>query len=290
MKKKQIFWILLSLIGLLIVFYPNIADAWNRRRDAKLRSEYEYATQQIDDTEKEEILKAAAEYNQSLVGSVVPAVFLEKEYEADPLYDSLLSLTADGMMGEVEIPCIRVRIPIYHYAIEESLNKGAGHLLGSSLPVGGESTHAVISAHRGLPNQKLFTDLDRVKEGDLFYIRVLGETLAYEVDDIKVVEPTEAEGLAISKGEDYVTLLTCTPYAVNTHRLLVRGRRVPYSEEQYEAESKKITVPHMTSVLIRILCVIAGILLAAGTVIVFRLIEKRRKKNGKKKNQEKDHP
>ena len=233
------------------------------------------------------MLKEVREYNETLVGSVVPTVFLEKEYEADPIYDKLLAVTSDGMMGEIEIPSIHVRIPIYHYATEESLNKGAGHLLGSSLPIGGESTHSVISAHRGLPNQKLFTDLDRIKEGDLFYIRVLGDILAYQVDNITIVKPTEAEGLAIVPDEDYVTLLTCTPYAINTHRLLVRGTRIPYEEQQYTEESKKVKAPETVSVVIRLLCVLAGIVLAVIIVIVWNKIQRRRKRHGKKKKTQK---
>ena len=149
-----------------------------------------------------------------------------RDGQTDSTYESLLNLNGDGMMGYVEIPVIDVSIPIYHYTTDESQEKGAGHLFGSSLPVGGKSTHCILSAHRGLP---LFTDLNLVEKGDVFYLHVLGKTLAYEVDQILTVLPEQTESLGITDGDDYVTLVTCigTPYAVNTHRFLVRGHRVP---------------------------------------------------------------
>ena len=160
----------------------------------------------------------------------------------------------------------------------EVLEKGAGHLAGSSLPVGGETTHCVITAHRGLPSAKLFTDLDRIKEGDVFYLHVLGETLAYEVDQIKTVEPDQTDDLSIVAGKDYCTLVTCTPYAVNTHRLLVRGYRIPYVEEEYQEQLKASAAPSGISVLIRILCVIAGVAIALLIIWIITRREKRRNK------------
>ena len=182
------------------------------------------------------------------------------------------------MIGTVEIPAIKVNIPIYHYTTSASLEKGAGHLLGSALPVGGEGTHCVVSAHRGLPNQKLFTDLNLLKAGDVFYFHVLDQTFAYEVDQILTVEPSQVESLSVVKGEDYATLVTCTPYAVNTHRLLVRGHRVPYSDEEYK-ENVKNAVPRSDKnyMMMQALCVLIGIVIAVVIFFVTGWIGKRRK-------------
>ncbi len=170
----------------------------------------------------------ATAYNEALLPSILPDSFAvaEASEEDDEEYMSSLNLNGDGMMGYVEIPKIDVKVPVYHTTEKEVLEKAAGHLEGSSLPVGGESTHSVISAHRGLPSAKLFTDLDKLEKGDHFLISVLDDTLCYEVDKISVVEPTETDGLAVEEGQDLVTLLTCTPYGVNSQRLLVRGHRV----------------------------------------------------------------
>ena len=180
-------------------------------------------------------------------------------------------------MGTIEIPVINVTLPIFHYTTEEVLLNNTGHLAGSSVPVGGESTHSVLSAHRGLPSAKLFTDLDRVYEGDIFYLHVLGDTLAYEVDKISVVEPTNTDGLSIITGEDLVTLITCTPYAVNSHRLLVRGHRVPYSAEQYSQETNKVTIDRIDKWLIvfRVLSVVAGI----GIAFLIMYFRRKREEN-----------
>ena len=183
-------------------------------------------------------------------------------------------------MGTVEIPVINVSLPIFHYTTEEVLEKNTGHLAGSSMPVGGESTHAILSAHRGLPSARLFTDV--------FYIHVLGETLAYEVDLIKVIEPTDTDNLSIVVGEDLVTLFTCTPYAVNTHRLLVRGHRIPYTIEQYKEETNKITIDRINIGLLalRILSVIIGIGIAF--LIMYFRRKREKEKNINEVTNEKD--
>ena len=230
-KKKYIALGLLFLIGLSILLYPLISNQWNSYRDRKLINQYDQTVADTTDDEKiEEMLSAARAYNEEIDEESMPDAFSVRDGVTDAEYESLLNVEADGMMGYVEIPVIGQTIPIYHYTTEESLQKGAGHLFGSSLPIGGENTHAVISAHRGLPSAKLFTDLNLVQEGDVFYIHILKETLAYEVDQILTVLPDETESLGITEGEDYVTLITCTPYAVNTHRLLVRGHRIAYEE------------------------------------------------------------
>ena len=260
--RSRILTVLAALIGILIIFYPNISDAWNTRRAQMLMTSYEENIGKIDDSKKKEALQAAYDYNKTLIGKGVPDVFIKEEREPDPAYEALLNPNGDGLMGSVEIPCIRVKIPIWHYTDEETLQKGAGHLPGSSIPVGGEGSHSVITAHRGLQDKRLFTDLDRLKKGNLFYLRIMNETLAYEVDQILVVEPTETEALSVEEDKDYCTLLTCTPYAVNTQRLLVRGHRVPYTEENYQAESASIAPPSASSVVIRLFCVLIGFALA----------------------------
>ena len=235
--KKIIYRILVAVIflaGLSLLLYPFVANEWNTYRQEQLISSYDEVVSEktaagaID--YEEEWLKAQ-QYNEELLPSILPDSFAVAEAsEEDEEYMSALNLAGDGIMGTVEIPKIGITLPIYHTTDEEVLEKAAGHLEGSSLPVGGESTHAVISAHRGLPSASLFTDLDLLEIGDHFLIKVLDETLCYEVDQILTVEPDETEALQVEEGEDLVTLLTCTPYGVNTQRLLVRGHRVPYEE------------------------------------------------------------
>lgn len=274
--------ILLFVVGFGILFYPSFSNWWNERRNAALMASYEETIQNIDRSELDKEKLRAETYNQTLIGNVLPDAFATEEANhPNTDYESILNLSGDGSMGTIEIPVIKVRLPLFHYTTDEVLEKGVGHLPGSSLPVGGESTHSVLSAHRGLPSAKLFTDLDRVKEGDMFYLHVLGETLAYEVDYIKVIEPTDTSDLGIIEGQDLSTLFTCTPYAVNSHRLLVRGHRVPYAEEKYLEEVGKFSAPRVSSVVIRILCVVLGVLLAFVILVVMRLLQ--RKKQTKKK-------
>lgn len=239
MKKKTstILVVIVFLAGLSLLLYPFVANQWNSYRQSRLISNYESTVAEMEeageiDYEKE--WQKANAYNAALLPSILPDSFAvaEASDEEDDAYMSCLNLTGDGMMGIVEIPKIDVKIPIYHTTEDEVLQKAAGHLEGSSLPVGGESTHAVISAHRGLPSATLFTDLDKLEEGDHFLLHILDDTLCYEVDQILVVEPKQTESLAVEEGEDLVTLLTCTPYGVNTERLLVRGHRVPYDPEE----------------------------------------------------------
>lgn len=284
-KIKYIGLALLFLLGLSIVLYPTVSDRWNQHRADQLITSYSQAVM-AEDADHSGYLDAAREYNESLIGSPVPDAFAQREGVENPEYDSLLNINGDGIIGYVEIPAIDVHLPIYHYTSEESLKKGAGHLFGSSLPVGGENTHSVISAHRGLPDARMFTDLNLIKEGDLFYITVLSEKLAYEVDQILVVEPWETDSLAIEEDKDYVTLVTCTPYAVNTQRLLVRGHRTEYAEEEYQVQttisgSRVRTSPNIW---MHVLCALAGALLA---VLIVRLLSK---KDGRRKETSKKEP
>ncbi len=240
--------ILVFVGGLCVLLYPAFADAWNTHRQQLLISDY---TSAIDDmknngeVEYEEELERAYAYNEALLPMVLPDSFaIADNSNPDEEYMSCLNVTGDGVMGYISIPKIDQEIPICHTTEEDVLQHYCGHLEGSSLPVGGESTHAVLAAHRGLPSAKLFTDLDLLEIGDHFYIYIYDEVLAYEVDQILVVEPDETDSLAVEEGEDLVTLLTCTPYGVNTQRLLVRGHRVDYNEEvlQEEIDSSKSSI------------------------------------------------
>lgn len=234
---------IMFLAGLSLLLYPFVSNQWNTYRQKRLISNYDEQIarkEEAGEIDYDKEWEEAAAYNQELLPTILPDSFAvaEASEEDDEGYMSSLNLNGDGMMGYVEIPKIDVKVPIYHTTEKEVLDKAAGHLEGSSLPVGGESTHSVISAHRGLPSAKLFTDLDRLKEGDHFLIAVLDDTLCYEVDRISVVEPIETQELAVEEGQDLVTLLTCTPYGVNSHRLLVRGHRVPFEEVEMEEAPK----------------------------------------------------
>lgn len=236
--KKYITTILVGVMftaGLSLLLYPFAANQWNNYRQSQLLTTYEDAVAEMEESGRvdyEEEWRKARNYNDELLPYILPDSFSTAELpqEGDAAYLSCLNLTQDGMMGYVEVPKINVKLPVYHTTNEDVLQKAAGHLPGSSLPIGGEGSHAVISAHRGLPSASLFTDLDKLKEGDIFLLSVLNETLAYQVDRVSVVEPTDTQDLAAEDGEDLVTLLTCTPYGVNSQRLLVRGHRVPYEE------------------------------------------------------------
>ena len=243
MKKALHVWLpgILVLAGLIIAAYPFISNYLYERRQQDIITSYE--TQQKTDTETNEELENVKEYNKSLAAANVTVTdpfdpeglsgFGRREYE------TLLNVNEEGMMGYLEIPVIDVRLGIYHGTGEKVLKNGVGHLKNTSLPIGGEGTHAVLSAHAGLPEKKLFTDLELMKEGDIFYIHVFGETLAYETDRITVIEPHNTEDLKIQEGKDYVTLVTCTPYGINSHRLLVRGKRIPFVEKETDKEIEK---------------------------------------------------
>lgn len=223
------------LAGLSLLLYPLVSNEWNTYRQEQLISGYDSqvaekeAAGEIDYAAQ---WKKANDYNESLLPSILPDSFAiaAAADQPDPEYMASLNLNGDGMMGYVEIPKINIKLPVYHTTDENVLEQAAGHLEGSSLPAGGESTHAVISAHRGLPSAALFTDLDKLTEGDHFLLYILDDILCYEVDKISVVEPEETQDLKVEEGQDLVTLLTCTPYGVNSQRLLVRGHRVPYEE------------------------------------------------------------
>lgn len=231
--------ILMFTAGLSLLLYPFTANQWNNYRQSRLITTYDETVAALDESgqiDYESEWQKALAYNEALDPYILPDSFSTAQVpeEGSEEYLSCLNLTSDGMMGYVQIPKINVKIPIYHTTNEDVLQKAAGHLAGSSLPVGGEGSHAVISAHRGLPSAALFTDLDKLTEGDHFLLSILDDTLCYEVDQISVVDPTDTKALVSEAGQDLVTLLTCTPYGVNSHRLLVRGHRIPYESVQDE--------------------------------------------------------
>lgn len=230
---------LLFLTGFGILAYPTIADQWNTYRQSKLISNYDSVVNEMTEEDFEEAWTAARNYNQTFdknsIRSDVFGISKSEDMKATE-YWKMLNAAGDGIMGYITIPKIRVRLSIYHGTDEDVLQTGVGHLNGTKLPVGGESNHSVLSAHRGLPSAKLFTDIDQLKKKDRFYLHILNEDLAYEVDQIlPMVDKDDydalEEALKIEEGQDYVTLFTCTPYGVNSHRLLVRGHRVPYDGE-----------------------------------------------------------
>lgn len=230
-------FIIVILLGAGAAAYPLIASINNEHTQSLVKTEYAEKLQQLDTSEIDAALAAAREYNKTI--STVQIEDVDKIKESLPPYEDLLNLANNGIMGYIEIPAINIDLPIYHGTTGAAMEKGAGHMEGTSLPVGGVGTHAVISAHSGMASAKLFTDLDKLEIGDIFIITVCNQKLAYEVDNIAVVEPTDIDLIRIDTQQDYVTLLTCTPYGVNTHRLLVRGHRVEMAEEAIaEVEEK----------------------------------------------------
>ena len=292
MKKKssKIVIILIFLAGLSLLLYPFVANQWNNYRQKQLIGNYESV---ISDKEAAGNIDYAAEmkkaeaYNDALLPSILPDSFAvaDASTETDSSYEDSLNIAGDGMMGIVEIPKIAIKLPIYHGTGDEVLQKAAGHLEGSSLPIGGESTHAVISAHRGLPSASLFTDLDQLEIGDHFLIHVLDETLCYEVDQILVVDPEDTSALAVEDGEDLVTLLTCTPYGVNTQRLMVRGHRVPYEEQAVADEQTPLSGLSLHTNYL--LWVVVGIVITGVFILILFIREKKlQKKAAKQKESE----
>lgn len=236
--KKNFSTILLLIvffIGLSLLLYPSVSDYWNSMHQSRAIASYAGEVAQLDAQRYDALWEAARGYNAALAGRS-NTYLLTEEQKAQ--YEALLDVAGLGVMGYVEVPSIKCALPIYHGTDEAVLQIAVGHLEWSSLPVGGESTHCVLSGHRGLPSARLFTDLDKLVEGDIFLLRVLDEVLTYEVDQIRIVEPQEVDDLGITAGEDLCTLVTCTPYGINTHRLLVRGHRV---ENRADAAGVRVT-------------------------------------------------
>lgn len=209
------------LVGIGIILYPKIRNIWNDKRQSRVVEGYEQKVEDLDDREREELLEKTKEYNEMLLMQNNP-VPNDKNEE---FYSEIMNIETNGVIGYLEIPVIHVRMPIYHGTDDFAISNGAGHVEGSSFPIGGRGTHCVLSSHRGLPGAKLFSDLDKLREGDIFIITVLRQKIVYKIDQIVIVDPEETQYLDLEKEKDYCTLLTCTPYGINTKRLLVRGSR-----------------------------------------------------------------
>lgn len=230
MKKhaSTILLYLILLIGLSLLLYPSFADWWNSFHQTRAIASYSEVVATMDDDRYDALWEAAWDYNQSLLERPNDYILTD---EQTAVYEDLLNIGDNGIMGYIEIPSIKVTLPIYHGTDESVLQVAVGHLEWTSLPVGGKSSHCVVSGHRGLPSARLFTDVDQMVKGDIFLLRVLDEILTYEVDQILIVEPHVTENLLIEEGKDLCTLVTCTPYGINSHRLLIRGHRIENLEE-----------------------------------------------------------
>ena len=241
MKNKliNIFLILALVAGLSLLLYPTVSDYWNSLHASQAVASYDQAVKSMDEGKYDELLQRAGQYNRDLFLRGTLFALTDEERED---YNSQLDIDGSGVMGYIEIPTIKVSLPIYHGTSDDVLQVAVGHLEWSSLPVGGESTHCVLSGHRGLPSAKLFTNLDQLAEGELFVIRTLDEVLTYEVDRILIVLPSEVQALAAEEGKVLCTLVTCTPYGVNSHRMLVRGHRVDNQSEAVRLTADAIRI------------------------------------------------
>ena len=304
MKKKKkagkvifiIFALLVGLASLGFLLYPVISNIYSDQMLSKVAVNYKKEMSHVDASEFDEARRAAEEYNTLLAGIIKDS---DKEAFGDDYlsilendYNKLLNLTGNGIMGYVEVPIIKVNLPIYHQDTEnetgdtQALERGSVHLFGTSLPVGGNNTHTAISAHTGMSTNRLFTDLEAVQIGDVFYLHVLNETLAYQVVEINVVEPWDTSLLRVYKGHDYATLITCTPYGVNSHRLLVRGERIPYEEAkeiEEVQEDRKVESPWQQNYMRGILYGLLGVFIFIIILVLFRLGLRKSKKNEKNK-------
>lgn len=224
--------VLVFLLALGLTLYPLISNWYNTRHQSEIHTAYVEKVEQADDTALITAKQAAVSYNESIIPGTSDAYSQDALTAASEGYESLLNLAGDGIMGYVEIPSIDVYLPIYHGTGNDSLERGVGHLLGSSLPVGSTSTHTILTGHSGMASQKMFTDITQLQNGEVFYLHVLNETLAYQVCQLNTVLPHDTTYLGIEPGQDLCTLVTCTPVGINTHRLLVRGSRIPYDEAE----------------------------------------------------------
>ena len=270
--KKHITTILLILVlvvGLSLILYPTVADWWNSFHQTRAIADYDAILAEMKEEDYTHLFEAAREYNEQLRQLKFPLMY----YDEVPGYDDLLNVTGTGIMGYIDIPSIQVELPLYHGTSEGVLQIAVGHVEGSSLPTGGENTHCVISAHRGLPSARLFTDLDKLRVGDIFTLTVVDQLLTYEVDQILTVLPHEVEPLYVQEGEDFCTLVTCTPYGINTHRLLVRGTRIENEEI--------VAVKRVTADAVQIQPILVAPMVAAPILLIlliFLILPKPRKK------------
>ena len=278
--RRWIITAMLVLTGIALMAYPFVSNFLYEHRQQQVIYQYEEETNEMGDARRETALAEAEQYNKALQEShfsITDPFDPNTEKEETEAYEQLLNLSGDGVMGFVEIPAISVYLPILHGTSDSVLQDGVGHLENTSLPVGGAGTHAVLSAHSGLSDKKLFTDLPLLVEGDLFYIHVLGRTMAYQVDQILTVLPYETDALRIVSGQDYVTLLTCTPYGINSHRLLVRGTAVPYTPQT--EQSAAVQTQRAPSQWMRqyAMAMATGLVLLACLVAVTAVLSRRRR-------------
>ena len=285
MKKNRstIILILIFLVGLSVMLYPTVSDYVNQRHQSRALASYDETVNEMSDADYTAYFEAADAYNQRLAAT--PNSFFTPEQVSG--YDETLDVSGTGIMGYITIPRIGVELPVYHGTSDGVLQVAAGHLEGSSLPVGGAGTHAVISAHRGLPSAKLFTNLDELEVGDTFTITVLDRVLTYEVDQISIVLPTETDLLQPVEGKDYVTLMTCTPYGINTHRLLVRGKRIENAENQKHI---RVTADALRIEPIIVAPALAVPMLLVMLVVMLAVPHLRKRKNQREENHHEEHP
>lgn len=288
-KLSGILFGLLFLVGFGILAYPTVSNQWNTYRQSRLISNYEQAVSDMQPEDYTKEWEAAREFDSTLVqNNIYGDVFGSDDVDMkDTDYWKVLNVAGDGVMGYLSIPKINIKLAIYHGTAEDVLQTGIGHMNGTSLPIGGESTHSVLAAHRGLPAARLFTDIDQLKQGDMFYIHVLDEAMAYQVDQIldmvdKDDHETLEEALQIQEGEDQVTLFTCTPYGVNSHRLLVRGTRVPYNGEE-EVESTPVDSMLRAIQNYYMLYLILGLAVTLLVILIMKFLfdRKNKKRSGK---------
>jgi sortase A len=293
---KIILCALAVLIAAGVTLYPLLSNRYAEKTKSLIETQYTEAIQQLDESELIAAREAAHEYNTTLVNVTDKAFSKEALIRASESYDTLLNIRGDGLMGYVEIPKISVNLPIYHGAGDDSLNRGVGHQLGSALPVGGEATHCILTGHSGLAKDKLFSDLDKLEVGDMFFIHVLNDTLAYRVKELFTVLPEDTSRLLIEGQHDYCTLITCTPLGVNTHRLLVRGERVKYAAPEELVEMTASQIPdtpagstwlnaYLRGVFLALLVIVTHVIvvLTMRGLILFRLGRACRRPSGRKR-------
>ena len=285
MKKNRsnIILILIFLVGLSVMLYPTVSDYVNQKNQSRAVASYSEEVENLSDVDYQAYFDAADDYNRRLAET--PDAFYRPEKVSG--YTDTLDVSGTGIMGYITISKIGVELPIYHGTSDGVLQVAAGHLEGSSLPVGGAGTHAVISAHRGLPSAKLFTNLDELEVGDTFTITVLDRVLTYEVDQISIVLPTETDLLQPVEGKDYVTLMTCTPYGINTHRLLVRGKRIENAENQKHI---RVTADALRIEPIIVAPALAVPMLLVMLVVMLAVPRLRKRKNQREENHHEEHP
>lgn len=278
--------ILVALTGLSLLLYPTVSDLINSLSHRRAIYDYVHDVEQLDSKQYDDILNAAIEYNKKLAERGVSTSLSEEDEE---YYNTLLDITGTGIMGYIEIPTVNISLPIYHGTDESVLQAGVGHINWSSLPIGGESSHSILSAHRGLPSARLFTDINKLVQGDTFIIRVLNEVCVYEVDNIQTVKPEEVSSLGIEEGKDYCTLVTCTPYGINTHRLLVRGHRIETPKDLDDfTSSYTVSRDDASNVSVIKIIIIIDIPIAIIIAVVFAAHKRKRKKKQKERLYEKN--